>query len=602
MVVFMLHNQKPVFYSDATFQATVLETPQEKNASFKSVLHILFVMKNDSFIGTNEKMLVYFEKGEDSKKLQPGDNIVFNGSPKTIQNAGNPYEFDYKKYLERRKIFRQLYLPAEEWKKINTKASFSLIIVAEQFRDRLLDIYRAQGLGEDQFKILSALTLGYKRNLDPEIKTVFSSSGAMHVLAVSGLHVGIIYGVFLFLLGFLKQRKTGKVFFVAITLFCLWAYAFVTGLSPSVERAATMFSLLVIGESLKRRINIYNSLAASALLLLLINPNNLFEVGFQLSYAAVFGIVFLQPRIAKLLIIKNKVIRFFWLLLTVSIAAQITTFPLTLYYFNQFPTYFWLTNLLVIPAVSILIPLGLALLFFAKIPFLSTIISTLANQLIYIIYFILKKIERFPFSVFHESVQPVELIFIVGLLLSILFLFQKPQIKYIKAGLICVLLLVASSTIIKVRQINSREIIVYNNPENTILQLINGKENFVLSEKQIAENDYAKNLLIQTTEKLHLKNPVYITLADTLKNRHILSESGIVIFGNKTILFKQQLKSVPESYPVDYIINPISLNLDDWRNTNNPLIILNKSYIPKNIIPPNRTYVVSHEGAFKKKW
>ncbi len=602
MLVFKVYNKQPRFYNHATFHATVLEAPEEKPASFKTVLHIFNGLKNDSVFTANEKVLVYFEKNENVKALRPGDNIIFNKSPEKVENRGNPFEFDYKKYLERKKIFRQLYLPANQWKSVNSKAKFSFTILAEQIREKLLNIYRSQHLGEEQFEILSALTLGYKRGLDPEIKTVFSSSGAMHVLAVSGLHVGIIYGVLLFILGFLKRRKAGRLLFVLLTLFCLWTYAFITGLSPSVERAATMFSLLVIGENLKRRINVYNSLAASAMLLLLLNPNNLFEVGFQLSYAAVFGIVFLQPRLAKTITIKTKVGQFFWILLTVSIAAQLATLPITLYYFNQFPTYFWLANLLVIPAVSILIPLGLSLLVFAKVPFISTLLSNTINFLIHGIYLILKQIEQLPYSVFHESIQPVELIFLVGLLLSFLFFLKQPRTRYINAGLICIFLLFASAAFFKANRLNEKEIIVYNYPDNTILQLINGKYNYVISEKEIEENESAHNLLRVTGEKLQLENPVYLTPSDTLVNNHLFYENGIIIFGKQTILFKHAPGDVPEQLTPDFIINPEVSNNSEWRTLKNSLVILNRSYISDTLFSQVRRYNVNHKGAFQKKW
>ena len=601
ILVFSFHNQKPVLHNNSTFQATVLEAPQKKTASLKSVLLIFSALKNDSVFKTDEKIIVYFQEEEKSIALQPGDNIVFSGSPEIIQNRGNPYEFDYKKYLERKKIFRQIYLPAGEWQKVNTKTKFSLQIKAEQLREKLLTIFRSQQLGKEQLEILSALTLGYKRNLDPDIKTVFASSGAMHVLAVSGLHVGIIYGALFFLLGFLKRRKSGRILFVIMTLFCLWAYAFITGLSPSVERAAIMFSLLVIGENLKRRVSIYNSLAASALLLLLINPNNLFEVGFQLSYAAVFGIVFLQPKLAKLILVKTRFGRFFWTLFTVSVAAQITTFPISLYYFNQFPTYFWLTNLLVIPAISLLIPLGLALLVFAKIPVLSSIISISTNYLIYGIYFILKKIEILPFSVLHESLQPIQLIFIAGFLFSVLLLLKVPKTYFIKTALICVFLLIVSGIFLKLERLKNKEIIVYNYPENTILQLIVGKENYVLSESQI-KNDYAERLITQTNKKLHLKKAVYLTVADTIVNQHLLSEGGIINFGGQTILFEQSLTVVPENYTVDFAINPVFSNKINLERTKETLVILNKSYIRNNATPFKHLYNVTREGAFQKKW
>ena len=602
LMVFILYNKMPRFYSDATFQATVLEAPQEKPASYKSVLHIFNGLKNDTVFKTDEKILVYFEKSEVAKSLQPGDNIIFNVSPERLKNRGNPFEFDYKKYLERKRIYRQLYLPADEWQKVNTRASFSLTILAEQFREKLLDIYREQHLGKAQFDILSALTLGYKRGLDPEIKTVFAAAGAMHVLAVSGLHVGIIYGVLLFLLGFLKRRKSGRLFFVLITLFSLWAYAFITGLSPSVERAATMFSLLVIGENLKRRINVYNSLAASALLLLLINPNNLFEAGFQLSYSAVFGIVFLQPRLAKTVNVKNKVGRFFWILLTVSIAAQIATFPITLYYFNQFPTYFWLSNLLVIPAVSILIPLGLSLLVFARVPFIAHILSSLVSFLIRGVYFILQQIEQLPFSVLHESVNTVELIFIIGLLLSFLLLLKQPQARYVKAGFMSVFLLIATASFLKVYHLNEKEIIVYNYPDNTILQLINGKTSYIISEKEIKKDDYANNLVNTTNANLHLEKAVFITPNDSIFNHHLFYNKGVVLFGKQILLFNQTPEVIPPELSPDFAINPKISNKSEWNKIRRSLVILNHSYIPKNSSLPIRRYNVNAAGAFQKKW
>lgn len=602
LFVITIYNQKPRFYNNATFQATILEGLQEKPASYQSVLHIFNGLKNDSLFKTDEKVLVYFEKTEEAKMLQPGDNIIFDATPVKIKNRGNPFEFDFKKYEERKRIYRQLYLPGDEWQKTNTKPSFSLVILAEKLREKLLDIYRAQHLRKAQFQILSALTLGYKRGLDPEIKTVFASAGTMHVLAVSGLHVGIIYGLLLFTLGFLKRKKTGRLLFVLITLFCLWAYAFITGLSPSVERAATMFSLLVIGENLKRRINIYNSLAASALLLLLINPNNLFEAGFQLSYSAVFGIVFLQPHLLKIINVKNKIGNFFWILLTVSIAAQVATFPITLFYFNQFPTYFWLSNLLVIPVVSLLIPLGLSLLVFARVPLFAQILSTLTRFLIRGIYFLLQQIEQLPFSVLHESVNAIELVFITGLLLSFLLLLNRPQAKYIKTGLLSIFLLLATASFQKIHRLKQKEIIVYNYPDNTIVQLIAGKENFVLSKKPINNNDYAEILLNETTEKLHLENPVLITPSDTLINEHLFAKNGVVLFENKTILFEQPMNLIPENYTVDFVINPKISKDAEWKKMNNTEVIINEGYFHENSNMSNRLYTVTSEGAFRKKW
>ena len=582
--------------------ATILEAPQEKQNSYKSVLKLSAFHKNDSIIKTNEKVIVYFGKQDEIKELKPGDNILFNQSPQFVNNNGNPYEFDYKKYLERKKIYRQLYLPAKSWIKTENRTLFSLQIQAELVREKLLNIYRVQNLGENEFKILSALTLGYKRGLDPEIKYVFSAAGAMHVLAVSGLHVGIIFLVMLKLLGFLKRQKMGKIIFICTVISCLWFYAFITGLSPSVARAATMFTFFIIGDNLQRPSNFYNSLAASAFFLLLINPNFLFEVSFQLSYSAVFGIVYLQPRLEKILLLKNKFTKYFWQLLTVSVAAQIATFPLALYYFNQFPTYFWITNLFVILAVTVLIPLGLALLAFSKISLISTALSFIINNIIGGIYWLLQKIEDLPFSVWEVSLNRIELIFILAFLFSIFIFLKTPRIMYIKSTLTFLLLLFIFSFTNKSIHLKQKEIIVYNNTDNTIVHLISGKKNYIIYEYNFKENDYAKNLFKNTKSKLQLKSPIFLTQTDTLKDDYLLAKNGVLFFEGKTIFINSNQTNTPKNILPDLIINTNQAQDIELNNTNKSLVVTNKRFIQKNNKFIQPVYQVSKQGAFRMKW
>jgi competence protein ComEC len=602
VLIFPLHNKKPQFFEKGIFMATILEAPQEKENSYKSVLKLIAFHKNDTVLKTNEKLIVYFGKQETVKSLKPGDNIVFNQSPQTIKNNRNPYEFDYKKYLERKKIYRQLYLPSNAWIKSNGRSSFSLVIQAELLREKLLDIYRKQKLGENEREILSALTLGYKRGLDPETKQVFSAAGAMHVLAVSGLHVGIVFWVILALFGFLKRQKTGRVFFVFLSIFCLWFYAFITGLSPSVARAATMFTFFVVGDNLKRQTNIYNSLAASALILLLVNPNNLFEPGFQLSYSAVFGIVFLQPKLSKLITIKNKIIKYFWTLLTISVAAQITTFPITTYYFDQFPTYFWIANLVIIPAVKILIPLGITLLVFSKITIFSTVVSYIINNLISGIYLLLKQIESLPFAVQEISIKPAGLILILAALFSILLFLNSPRATYLKSTLSFLLLLSVFAFKERFIILKQKEIIVYNNTENTIIHLISGKKNYIISEFDFQENDYAKNLFKDTKSKLQLNPPIFLTQTDTLKDDYLMAKNGILFFEGKTIFINTNQTNTPENMSPDLIINPKRAQNIEKSNSNKTYVVTNKKFIQRNIKLAQPIHQVSKQGAFRMRW
>lgn len=602
ILVFEIHNKRPVLAENGIFIGTVLEKPQEKKNSYKSVIQLLSVKNRDTIFQTNEKILVYFEKGESATNLNPGDNIAFKTSLQIIKNYGNPFEFDYKKYLANKKIYRQVYLSSENWKKTNLPAPFSVYIFAENIREKLLSIYRKQQLGRNELEILSALTLGYKRGLDPETKRIFSAADAMHVLAVSGLHVGIIFWVITLLFGFLRKQKSGKFLFVILSVCLLWVYAFITGLSPSVMRAAAMFSIFVIGDNLNRKANTYNSLAASALFLLLFNPNNLFEVGFQLSYSAVFGIVFLQPKLSKLLPVKNKFVRFFWTLLTVSVAAQIATFPLTTFYFNQFPTYFWITNIIIIPAVMILIPLGMGLLLFSKISIVSNLISATIQLLIKGCFFILTKIEQLPFSIQEISIHPIELYFLIAILVSFYLIIQNFNPRYLKATLSFTLFLLIASLLLNINQTNSRQLIVYNTPKNLTVQLIYGKKNFIISKDKIETNENILNLIKTTNCKLKLESPSFFTTNDTLTTEFLLLKNGTLIFEGKIISFNYKNTNLPSMLSPHLIINPNQFSDLEKNISTNTQIITNKRFIPKNNSLLNRIHQTSKQGAFMEKW
>ncbi|MCF6333620.1 MAG: ComEC family competence protein [Draconibacterium sp.] len=602
ILVFETYNKKPIFFEDGIYIATVSEKPQKKQNSFKSLITVSKVKQKDTVFLTNENILVYFEKEGPAKELGPGDQIIFTTSPQFIKNDGNPFEFDYKKYLANKKIYRQLYLSSKNWKTTNFQTHFSLTIYAEQIREKLLSVYRKQNIGKNELEILSALTLGYKRELDPETKRIFSASGAMHVLAVSGLHVGIVFWMITLLFGFLRKQKSGKIIFTIISILSLWSYAFITGLSPSVMRASTMFTIFVIGDNLNRKANTYNSLAASALLLLLFNPNNLFEVGFQLSYSAVFGIVFLQPKLSKLIRAKNKILKYFWSLLTISVAAQIATFPLISFYFNQFPSYFWLTNLIIIPVVMILIPLGLALLLFSKITIFSTFLSFLLNLIIKLSYIILSKIEQLPYSVQEISIHPFEFLFLIGILFSIYLLAQNFKPRNLKIALSFTLFLLISSLIININQARNREIIVYNLPQNITIQLISGKINYVVSEHKIASDKNTFKLIHRTNLKLKLNPPIFLTKEDILNDDFLLSKNGIIIFEGKKILFQNNIQEMPETISPNLIIDPKRLNEFENPSSKNVVIITERRYIQNKNQTLNPIYFTLKQGAFIEKW
>ena len=600
--VYSLYNNKPVFFTDAVFSAVVLESPVEKTNSYQSVLKIESVIRNDSVFRTEEKILAYFSKSNEAAGLQPGEILLLKQTPQAIKNNGNPFEFNYKNYLARDRIYRQVYLPEEKWQRTSIRSSFSLRLLAWKTRMKLLEIYRSQDFRKNELDILSALTLGYKREIDPETKRVFSSAGAMHVLAVSGLHVGIIFLILRFILGFLKRSKTGRILFVAVSITILWAFAFLTGLSPSVSRAATMFTFVVLGNNLNRQTSIYNTLAGSALFLLLVNPNNLFDVGFQLSYSAVFGIVFLQPKLDKLASPPNKLLLFFWRLLTVSIAAQIATLPITLFYFGQFPAYFWVSNLFVIPAAFVLIPLGFMLLFFHSIPLLSTIIFSITSFIIRVFYLLLQFIENLPGSVWKVYVTPAELVFILGLMVSLLLFIEYRRKAALKSLMLFTFLLMAASLFSKTTTLLGKQIIVYNNDKNSVLHLISGRQNYIVSEKPLTDEDYLQATVQNTVKMLRLNNPVMLTAHQNYTDEVLVMNNKMLLFENKIILIDADISAIPENLKPDFVVNPQRINEITLNDTLNLCIVTNRRYISGLAESSHLIYQLNENGAFIKKW
>nr|WP_319571615.1 ComEC/Rec2 family competence protein [uncultured Draconibacterium sp.] len=597
-ITYHQYNHLPPTETNGLMAATVLETPQEKANSYKSLLLIHSVKTADTVIGTREKVLVYFEKGEDIKRLKPGNQIIFEQSPETIKNRGNPYEFDYQKYLEKKHIFRQVYLKTGNWHLTGYRNN-SLLLRAETIRDKLLKIYRDQKIGAQETEILSALTLGYKRELDRETKRIFSSAGAMHVLAVSGLHVGILFFAFTFCFGFLQKQRIGRFIYVVLSISLLWCYAFITGLSPSVLRACTMFSLIIIAGNINRRANIYNTLAASAFLLLLVNPNNLFEVGFQLSYMAVFGIVYLQPRIAGLWQVKNKVALFFWNLICVSIAAQIATFPLSAYYFNQFPIYFLLSNIVVIPAAMLLIPLGLGLLAFSKIPLLATSIAFVVKWIIKSVYFLLSTFESFPHSTPDVVLHLPELLFVLGILFSIFLFLNSHRAVFLKSALSFAVVLATFILFSAYKQINRHEIIVLNSQEQ-VTCLIYANKMYVISADTLSVDDYNYSAVQDIKRQKRIKNAIFLTSDSTFNDDLLFLYKGLAVFEGEKVLLEQKRKPVTNTISPDIIISTKTSLPAEFISENCCVI----TYYPnrKKSTSQTKHHILSVQGAFTTTW
>ena len=517
--------------SYSELKGIVVSEVEEKSNSIKTVLEIVESHSVNGWRPSQGKIITYFKK-DSSLTLRYGDVIILKKQPSQISPPSNFDEFNYKRYLSHHHIHDQLYLQKHQYKIIGYHPLSIPKSIAINWRNKLLERYTKFEIKNEELAIISALTLGKKENLSPQLKSAYASAGAMHVLAVSGLHVGIIYLILQLVLNSLNRFKYGPQIRSVILIIAIWVYAFITGLSPSVMRAATMFTFMVIAVVFKRNSNIYNTLALSAFVILVFKPYMLLEVGFQLSYLAVFGIIYLHSYLYNLLTFKPWLLNKAWEITCVSIAAQIATAPLGILYFHQFPTYFLFSNLIVIPAAFFIIFTAVSFQIFWFIPWVGKGLSWLLLHIVYTLNYVVKWIDQLPHSLISGldiSVLETWIVYLIFGFLSI-WLIQRKSRFFIYA-LFFIMTLVSSQTIEKWQQLNQSEITFYATGKESLIEFTNGYKY-----KWIADS-----LLLNNNEKMlfHVhhhswKRGLNTSIIDTLKN--VISRKNALFLGDISIL------------------------------------------------------------------
>lgn len=324
------------------------------------------------------KMFIfYLQQSEKIKSLRTGDRIIVRFNPVKPNNNFTGLSFDYNKWLRQKGICATAYIRTKEWFYLKGPEKTDLIARADRLSGKIVSIFKESGLEGNSLGLASAMSIGYRSDIDKKVESYFRAAGITHVLSVSGLHVGVIYSLICFCLFFLKYGKTQKVLRNIIIVIFLWLYAFIAGLCPSVCRSALMLSMVSTGDFLGRKSQTLNTVIFSAFILLLVNPLNIYDIGFQLSYVAVIGIVVLYPELRLHFEPKSVILKYIRDLVLISLVAQIATFPLTIHYFGQFPNYFLLANLFAVPLSGLLIFVSAGCIVSHDIPFLGIFFSGL---------------------------------------------------------------------------------------------------------------------------------------------------------------------------------------------------------------------------------
>ncbi|HEV7781609.1 MAG TPA: ComEC/Rec2 family competence protein, partial [Chitinophagaceae bacterium] len=377
---------------------TLEEPPVEKTRSVKANASVCFLLRNGKSFPVKGRIIIYFSKdvngqGGTLTQLSYGSQIIFKKPVQEIKNAGNPGGFDYKQYALFQGITHQVYLKPGEFEVPDHKKQNGLTRFLFASKEKLLGILRENIKGHKELGLAEALLIGYKQDLDQSLVQSYTNTGVVHIIAISGLHLGLIYWLMALLLRPLQKRKSTRWIRAVIIITVLWIFSLLAGAQPSILRSALMFTCIVLGESLSKKTSIYNTMAVSAFILLCINPYWLWDVGFQLSYAAVLSIIIFMQPIYNLFYSKNKLLDLIWKLNAVTLAAQVLTVPLSIYHFHQFPNFFILTNFLAVPLSSIILLGEIFLCVISFIPVVSILVGKILSWLIALMNTYIERVE-----------------------------------------------------------------------------------------------------------------------------------------------------------------------------------------------------------------
>jgi competence protein ComEC len=484
----LLEIEEPII----AYTAIVRSSPESKEKSWRVEVDVVSIKTLTHWKQITGKVLLYISKKGGEIDWRYGDQILIKGSPKLLKLPANPGEFDFKHFLSLKNVYHQQFVLPDQALWISSAERKGFIYYSHQVRSWASKKINQYVNGEQEQAIAAALILGVTDGIDTDLINAYSASGAMHVLSVSGLHVGIIYVIVLFLLKPLNKYAWSRWVVAGISLFCLWVFAFVSGLSPSVLRAVVMFSFVAAARPFGVRTNIYNTLAASGFVLLLYNPYLIMSVGFQLSYLAVLGIVYLQRPLYNLWEIENRVGDWVWQITCVSIAAQIATFSLGLLYFHQFPVYFLISNLFVIPLSTGVLVIGIFLLAISFIPIVGMMIGNLLTWLIQFLNWTVFTTERLPFSLINDiHITTLQCWLLMGVLISMILLFEFRSMKCVYVAFLCALLFTVLQWRHFQESINESQLVVYSIAGHHALEFSKQGQSFFVADSALM-NDKEK--------------------------------------------------------------------------------------------------------------
>ena len=570
VLIVQLHNQKQ-FNSHYTHSfSTENNSTHQITFKVKNILkptlyhdkYIVDILKIDNKTVTG-KLLFNIDKDSLENKINVDDVLFVSTSLKDINRPLNPYQFNYSAYLKKQYVYHQISTDYQSIFKISSDPN-TISGLANKIHTKISNSLEAYHFKPDELAIINALLLGQRHDISSEVYDNYASAGAIHILAVSGLHVGIIFLILNFCLKPIERLKNGKYIKITIVVLLLWCFAVIAGLRPSVTRAVTMFTVIAIAMNLKRPSNIYNTLAISMFFLLLFKPLLLFDVGFQMSYIAVLAIVSIQPLIKKVWTPKYKLVNYFWNIFTVTIAAQIGVLPISLYYFHQFPGLFFVSNLVILPFLGLILGLGFIVIILASLKILPQFVADIYGGLISLMNHFIKWVSQQESFLFKDISFGIGFVIATYLIIiSVTKYFKKPN--YLRLSFVLISVIVLQSVfILNKLDTKNNELVIFHKSRHTIIGL---KEN----------NNLTIAHTIDSSSVFNENSLQSYSVGNYIKKINQTDLKSVYTFANKKLLVIDSLGVYNvKSFHADYILlrNSPKVNLKRLTDSLKPELII----------------------------
>lgn len=538
---------------------TIQEPLTETNKSYKANASVAAIGTNSTLQPVTGNIILYFSKENGKPNVEYGSQIVFKKQMQSIKNSGNPACFDYVKYCEYQKIYYQVFLKAGDYSILKEKSAEKIKQFLFATRISVTNILQQYITGRKELGLAEALLIGYKQDLDKDLVQAYTNTGVVHIIAISGLHLAVIYWLLTVLLKPLGKNGASRFVKPLIIIAFLWLFSLLSGASPSVMRSVVMFTCIVLGETFSKQSNIYNTLSISAFLLLCYNPFWLWDVGFQLSYAAVLSIVIFMKPIYHCLTLQNKLLDNIWQTTAVTISAQILTTPISLYYFHQFPIFFLLTNLLAVPISSVVLIGEILLCAVSFIKPVAVIVGKIVTFFTWFMDGIIERINSISFSTWQGlQITVLQNILLYVFIIAIALWLMQQHKRYLFAGLITFLAFISLRTHSFYKASIQQKLIVYNVPQMQAIDIVQGRKYQFVGDKELLQDAFLQNFHLMPSRIWHR------VTCDSMK----CNNNNVVEFSNKKVLIidtKEKFAPQMQKLNADVIIishNP-RLYIDD---------------------------------------